>query len=741
LKILNKLIVFGIILSTTLSASAKSEADSLFKALEKATTDTGKIHLYYKLGNELRQTDLNQTLLFYRKGLELSIQNNYSKGIAEGYHGIGVFHYYTSSFDSCKHYWEKSLIIKEKLNDTEGYCRSLNNLGVICRLNGDYECAIANYNKIINKLKNGGDKVLLSNAYNNIGLVYETTGEYKKALSNFYASLRIDEEIKDDEGIAYTLNNIGLIHVHLKNVSEAKENFNTAYQIFKSLGDNIGMAMTVNNLGDSYADIKEYQTAIDYFARSLELEQEIGNINGMAFSYHSIGNVYIMKNDAKKALEYVEKAYEFQNGEDIELLANILMNLGKCHSILGDKNRQYQYYKEAYQLASKNNLPKVLRNASFVLYNYEYAYGNKLKALEYLSEYTRLNDSVFSRENTRELTKMEMLFEFSKQKLQDSLEQVKKDLVVQEELKRQEIQLKAQRRFALVVSAGFLLVLILAFVIYRGYKAKQKANEEISTAYDIIEEKNRDITDSIEYARYIQDAVIPAKTEVTKAFKDAFVLFMPRDIVSGDFYWFYEDDNYLMISAADCTGHGVPGALLAMLCSNIMNTAVAERKLYDPGQILTFTNTKLQQSVKRKNSITQANDGMDLSLCVIDKQNKNIKLATANNPLLLLHNKQITTYKVENTPIGGNSPINHEYKSVSIPYHQDAIYYLHTDGYIDQFGGAYGKKFLSKRLREELIKLEKTPLLKQKELLENTFKDWKGSNDQIDDVTLIGFRL
>ncbi|MFN3917614.1 MAG: tetratricopeptide repeat protein [Flavobacteriales bacterium] len=741
MKILNRLIVFGIIFSTALSASAESEVDSLFRVLEKAATDTGKIHLYYKLGNKLRQTDLNQTLLYYKKGLELSTKNNYKKGIAEGYHGIGVFHYYTSSFDSCKYYWEKSLVIKEKLNDMEGYCRSLNNLGVICRLNGDFDCAIANYNKVIDKLKNGGDKILLSNAYNNLGLVYETTGNYKKALSNFYASLKIDEEIKDDEGIAYTLNNIGLIHINLKNISEAKESFNTAYQLFKNLGDNIGMAMTVNNLGDTYADINEYQTAIDYFNRSLELEQEIGNINGMAFSYHSIGSLFLKKNETLKALKYIEKAYEFQNGEDIELLAKILMNLGKCHGILGNKKQQYHYYKEAHKLARANQLSKVLRDVSFNLYNYEYSYGNKLQALEYLNEYTRLNDSVFSRDNTRELTKIEMQFEFSKQKLQDSLEQVKKDLVVQEELKRQEIQLKAQRQFAVVVSSGFVLVLILAFVIYRGYKAKQKANEKISTAYEIIEEKNRDITDSIEYARYIQNAVIPAESEVIKAFRDAFVLFMPRDIVSGDFYWFYEDENYIMISAADCTGHGVPGALLAMLCSNIMNTAVAERKLYDPGQILTFTNKKLQQSVKRKNSTTQANDGMDLALCVIDKQNNLIKLATANNPLILMHKGVITTYKAENTPIGGNSPINHKYQTLAIPYHKDAVYYLHTDGYIDQFGGEKGKKFLSKRLKEELLKLEKTPMLKQKEILAKTFKIWKGEQDQIDDVTLIGFKL
>lgn len=697
--------------------------------------------MFYHIGNQYRNIDLLKSLDYYRKGLNLSLEKNYSKGIAEGWHSLGVYHYYTSSFDSCRYYWEKALEIREQQKDMDGEARALNNLGVICRLTGDYPCAIANYERIISKLSKQGDKVLLSNAYNNLGLVYETVGEYPEALKYFHQSLRIDQEIKDDEGVAYTLNNIGLIHSHLNNYVEAKANFSTAYQLFRKSEDKVGMAMAVNNLGEVYTDLKEYAIAIDYFNRSLELETEIGNTNGMAFSYQSIGKVHKARGELQRAKQYFEKALAFQNDDDRELLAKILLNLGTINTELQLKNEAAKFCRQAYLLSKEYLLQLSLKAACKCLYALENEKGNKAKAFDYLLEYTLLNDSVFNKDNTRKLTQMEMQFEFSKQQLQDSLEQAKKDLIVQEELKRQEIQLKAQRQFAIGLSVGFVLVLLLAIVIYRGYKNKQKANEEISRAYSIIEEKNRNITDSIEYAKYIQDSVIPDKTEVIKAFKEAFVLFIPRDIVSGDFYWYFENEEYQMISAADCTGHGVPGALLAMLCSNIMNTAVSERKLFTPGEILTFTNKALQQSVKRKDSITQANDGMDLALCVIEKQTKKISLATANNPLLLIKNGTIDTYKGENVPIGGNSPVDYEFQTLEVPYFENATYYLLSDGYIDQFGGEKGKKYLSKRLKEKLLELQSLPLQYQQQKLVENFHAWKGNHDQIDDVTLIGFKV
>jgi serine phosphatase RsbU (regulator of sigma subunit)/PAS domain-containing protein len=261
---------------------------------------------------------------------------------------------------------------------------------------------------------------------------------------------------------------------------------------------------------------------------------------------------------------------------------------------------------------------------------------------------------------------------------------------------------------------------------------QQKESEKI------ISERNKDITDSITYAKRIQAAIAPSEEFVKKHLEQSFVIYRPKDIVAGDFYWMEYLDDIVFIAAADCTGHGVPGAMVSVVCCNALNRAVKEFGLRETGKILDKTRELVIETFAKNNE--ELKDGMDISLLAIDRKNKRTSWSGANNSLWYFAGSEFVEIKPDKQPIG-NYPDKKPFTTHTQPFTEGGMYYLFTDGYPDQFGGDKAKKFTYKRLKETIADVVDLPVQEQSEILESAFLKWKGELEQIDDVTLIGIRV
>ncbi len=270
----------------------------------------------------------------------------------------------------------------------------------------------------------------------------------------------------------------------------------------------------------------------------------------------------------------------------------------------------------------------------------------------------------------------------------------------------------------------------------------ESLHKELTLAYGKIEERNRNITDSISYAKRIQETILPDKKSLSDLFPRSFILFKPKDIVSGDFYWFVKHDNKIIIVVADCTGHGVPGALMSMIGYNLLNQIVTVKNISDPGKILKRLNKGMQFILKQNGSDKQTPDGMDIAICIIDKQNHTLEFAGANRPLYYFKNKEFKIISGNKYGIGGL----HTDKVKDYSYHtqqfepEDSIY-MFTDGYSDQFGGENNKKMMRGNFIKLLQNTQSTDFTEQEKLLDNWLTEWQGLNEQTDDILLIGIQL
>jgi len=276
-------------------------------------------------------------------------------------------------------------------------------------------------------------------------------------------------------------------------------------------------------------------------------------------------------------------------------------------------------------------------------------------------------------------------------------------------------------------------------------KELQTEKEKVEQIKHIVEEKNKDITDSIRYAQRIQQSILPEKPILQSYFPDSFILYKPKDIVSGDFYWFTEKGDKFLIAAVDCTGHGVPGAFMTVIANNLLEQIVHDFALTEPEVILDYLNTRVRHALKQDNELTETNDGMDLALCSIDMKTKEVHYSGARRPLLMVSNNELKEFAASKNSIGGKKMDSEDhFTGTIIPYIADDVLYIYTDGITDQFGGENQnelKRYSARRFREFLMKIHSAPMAEQSEIIEVEFNHWIGTQEQIDDILVIGIRL
>jgi serine phosphatase RsbU (regulator of sigma subunit) len=628
--------------------------------------------------------------------------------------------------------------LAEKNNFIKGKIESLRFYGVALERTGNSDSAIYYYNQVIQMAKENGLRRQEAQGYHNIGFAAYLQSSFEVAVESYLKAIRIREEIGDTIPLGWSENNLGLIYWRQKSLHDGLKHFQRANELFKAKNFKEGLAISDNNIGLIYEEERDHDAALKYYKLSYAVNKEIDNKSGIALTLNNIGGIYRIKNNTDTAELYFKQALEMN--KEINNLEGLELNYRNLAEILRGR-KAYKAALEnvnlALEVSEKGNLPQGLIEGYRALSMVYEDMGDYKRALEANRKYVKLNDSLNFGDK---LADMEA--KYGKEKNEKQIE------LLQSEKAIADLEIKRKQWMIYAAVAGSLLLLgIVVFSVRvnvqrkRTNAALEQKNAEIVKQKEIIEEKSKDITDSILYAKRIQDAVLPMQESFEKHFSEHFILFRPRDIVSGDFYWLAQMNDKIILALADCTGHGVPGAFMSIIGHDLLNQAVHEDKITKPSVILSELDKNLTAMLNKKGN-SQTNDGMDIAVIAIDKKAGIVSFAGAYRPLLVIDQKGMELIQGTKNSIGGHkSDIEKTFTEVEVQLGPDKRFYLLSDGFADQFGGPKGKKYKFKQVQEKLAGLYENSLKEQGKALEDSFTDWKGNLSQVDDVCIIGIKI
>ena len=580
-------------------------------------------------------------------------------------------------------------------------------------------------------------QIYYANAINNKGFLAQEHGDVAGALDFYYQALKELEPHKENRLMATTISNIAYIYMHQGDFDKSLSSINKALELQKIIKDSSGIAFSFNNLGTLYNSKKDIDKSLYYFQKSLRIQEKLNDINGIAVCLSNIADVYINKGDRLKAIDYIFQAIALR--EKINDNAGISYNycgLANVFYDLGKLNEALDYGTKSYKVANEIKYVENIRNASKALYKIYKKQNNTAEALKMHELYILMRDSINSEDTKKSSIRKQFQYDYEKKAAADSVKVFEEKKVTTAQLKQEKTQ-----RFALY--GGIVLVGLFGAFMFNRFKVTKKQNHliqnqktELQKQKELVEEHQKETIDSIHYAKRIQNALMANSNLINENIEKNFILFKPKDIVSGDFYWATQYNNHLYLAVCDSTGHGVPGAFMSLLNMGFLSEAIREKNILKPHEILNFVRERLINTI----STDGQQDGMDGILICYNKQTHVIEYAAANNEPVLIRNNEILLLPKDKMPVGKGEKTN-SFALHTIQLQKGDSLYLYTDGFADQFGGPKGKKFKYKPLNELLLNSTELDLEIQKTKLETTFNSWKGNLEQVDDVLLIGIKI
>ncbi|MHB8259081.1 MAG: tetratricopeptide repeat protein [Bacteroidia bacterium] len=719
----------------TLGYAQQNKIDALVSLLKTDAADTNKVkHLYTICNQYYLISDYDKGIPYGKQALGLAKSIGYKKGMADSYHVIALIYDKKGNFPEALKSNFAALKIREEIKDKEGIADSHNSIGAIYNDRGNYPEALKNHFaslKIYTEIAQVHPSWIetkkgIANSYTDIGNIYYNQANYPEAVDNYFSALKIFEDVKDKSGIAQSYSNIGNIYDKQGNYTEAITKHFVALDIQKAIGDKYGIANSYRDIGDVYDNQADYPKAIKMYLEALTIYEEIGDTEGIAISDMNIGQLYTSLNKTKEAQTYLAKSLA---------------------------------------LSKAVGLKEYCRDSYFSLAIVDSMMGNYKAALAEHKLFIKYRDSLSNEQTEKQTLQSAMQYEYDKKEAISKAEEEKKDAAFQAEEHKQKIIIWA-------VLSGLLIVVVFAGFVVRSLRVTNRQKVIIEKQKHIVEEHQKEIIDSINYAERIQRSFIATKEildenlcdltlnpspkerdlegasplsfgegqGVRSGATDYFVFFKPKDIVSGDFYWASKLSNgNFALATADSTGHGVPGAIMSLL--NITSLEKAIETHTQPSDILNATRKTIIERLKKDGSTEGGKDGMDAILTVYDFKNNKLIVAAANNPVWIVRGKETIEIKPDKMPVGKHDKQANSFTQQEITLQSGDVVYTLTDGFPDQFGGEKGKKFMSKNLRELLAANAHLSMPEQKELLDKTFTNWIGNLEQVDDVTIIGVRI
>ncbi|KAB2868656.1 MAG: SpoIIE family protein phosphatase [Bacteroidales bacterium] len=559
-----------------------------------------------------------------------------------------------------------------------------------------------------------------------IGLTYKYWGKYHEAQKEIQENIKLFEKIGDEDGILNCYIVSGYINEAWGNFDEAERICRYTLQMAKEQSNPNAEAYSLLAIGNAFLSKSKIDSAYIYIDNSHKKFIESSDNYGIALVNRDLGTYYLLKGNTNKSLFHLKTGLEIlKSSSNNRGYSEILAIIGKVYLERKDYENAVKNLEESQRLALEMELYEdIIKNFQSLSIAYE-KWGKYDSALKCIQKYTHLKDSIFNAEKHFQIAELQTQYETEKKEQQIALQNIKLD-------KNKSIQ-------RLLILA-FVLASTLAFFSFRWYRIKKRDNQLLSEQKRLIEQKNTQITDSINYAKRIQGVLLGKSSTLPKPVKDLFILYQPKDIVSGDFYFIKEYQNYTVIAAADCTGHGVPGAFMSMLGVTLMNEVFTYSNPKRAAEVLEEMRIKVKEALNQTEYKTEAKDGMDMALCIIDKSKNQLQYSGAYNSLYLVRNNELTEYKAVRNPVGVHMK-ELPFQNEVVNFETNDQFYIFSDGYADQVGGSSYQKFKIVEFRKLIHSISSLPMNEQASKLESTIQIWKGSTDQTDDMLVVGFKM
>lgn len=695
------IVIIALTFSSRGFASDSELPNSLISTNKKIPKDTAEINLYLDNALLTIESDLEMAQEYIQKAISLAeeINSEYHKGRAYLIRG-SLFERdvkFNQALDDYKH----ALEIFEDINNPKSIAKAHTHLANCYEQIMLLPQSLNHHFKSLSINTELGNERSMAINYSNIGLVYFQLGDDSAAMSYLNKARVLDSINNRIEGLTAVFGNIGLIYHKNNNLDLAMEYFKYSLQLDNELDDPIGVSINMKNIGVVFAEKTEFDSAFKYIHMALKISEEsnyklgyIENLNAIAMVYFTMINDSVIRNHPNKS----------------ELLANKKRNFDSCYYYL---NIVINEYKSINLMSNIAYAYKMLSEMMRISGRYE-------DALDYYVRYVHIKDSLDLSGKKVEIAKLESRLEH---------EHKIKMLTAEQETQK-------LHQYLLGSSIVFLLIVIVA--IFLRFIEKKKLSEALELQKRIVEEKNEQILASITYASTIQNAILPWKSTLKLTFGDILILYKPKDIVSGDSYWFQEVDGIKFLAVVDCTGHGIPGAMLTVIAATALDDAVLGKRLSDTGQILTYINEKVTEVLNQRLVENSIRDGMEVALIAIHKDK--MQFSGAGRPLYL-KNGTMEIVKTDKRGIAGQAASDEFiFSSVEIARTDKMMLYLTTDGYADQMNIS-SKKFSSKKFVALLESISVKPIEEQLHILERELAAHQGERSQIDDITIVGVKV
>ncbi len=626
--------------------------------------------------------------VYLLKAFSLADDEDLHKRQVEIYGIVGKRYRNKSDFGVALYFYQKAIEIANQMEDEKLKAYLKGDMAVVFRRIDDNAKALNLHFQALEWAETAHDTFLILTSNNGIGNVYINYNNMPKAIEYFHQSLSLLKNgYKNSLSEAINTNNIGEAWLALGNSDSALYYVHKSYDINSHMGSKLGEAICENGLGNIYMYLKDFNKAIDHYIESFKLNTEVGNLIYLADNQLNLGKAYFAIANYKLSEEHLLDALKIS--QDIGSKSNIVKSLS--------------YLAQLYRNTGKSNL-----------------------ALNFLDQAMLYKDSITAEGSHLKSEGMNALYKSEKQE--------REILILKQKDELSQLVLNRQKWF--IISSIIMIIGGIGFAAFAAYQRK------VTNRYIMkIEEQNINIRNSIRYAQKIQSAILPDMEIFKKQFDDSFILFKPRDLVSGDFYWYAEKNNLSIIAVADCTGHGVPGALMSMLGIAFLNEIINGEGITQPHLILNRLRDQVVQQLKQKGNLEDSKDGIDLSLVVINHSDLKLSFAGAYTPLYIIRNKKMIQLKADSMPIGYHPKKDYSFAMQEFDLQKGDCLYSSSDGYHDQFGGPEGTKFMIKNMKDLFLSIHKKPMSEQKKILDENIESWKGKFEQIDDIIVIGLRI
>jgi len=687
--------------SPQLSPRQQKKADSLRQLLGTLPQDTARVNALLELGRVFRDKDIDGAMNYLLQAKRLAASLSWPKGLGRSENYLAYI-------------WQK-----KSMEDT----------------------ALAYYRLALKHGREAGDTHTETAAGANMGNFFYERSRPDSSLKYYEAAYALADRTKNKFQVYNTLNGIAGVYSLIDNEEKAMEYMNKLFEKSRAAGDMHIAANTINNIGTIADERGRHLEAIGHYRQAIGIFGQVGETR-LSYIYVNISRAYIRLLQHDSTLFYGKLAARMAREENDERqLAKAYFSMGMAESALGLADSALVHARHAADLGRKGGLGTIVQDALGLLSQVYKQKGDYKTALDYSERMSLLKDSLDKEENRREIHKVQALFDTDR-----------KDKEIALLSKQKELDEERSRRDSMMLYAaggGLVLVMLLLVMLFSRYRDKQRSNRllagqnaEITRQRDEIGVKNKEITDSINYAQRIQSAVLPDGKILQQLTRESFLLYRPRDIVSGDFYWFARKGPRFYIAVADCTGHGVPGALVSVIGINILNQIIERSAQPGTDEILAQLHRLIIQALNKDVQARETNDGMDIALLCIDTEKREAEFSGAARPLFVAGPDGLQLIRGDRFSIGGVKDINDtvQFAVTRIPLDRPLSFYMTTDGYADQFGEESGKKFLSRRFQALLGTLGDLPMEQQSAALDKAFLDWKGKLEQVDDVLVLGLK-